>query len=54
MAFRVQLLRRGNIGATRTHAQRPLGGEHGEDGEHCTLTGVGTLTPQALPGLLAC
>ena len=39
----------GKRGATRTHAQPPLGGEHGEDGEHWTLTGVSTvaLAPHA-------
>jgi len=37
----------GKRGATRTHAQPPLGGEHGEDGEHWTLTGVSTLAPLA-------
>jgi len=33
----------GKRGATRTHAQPPLGVEHGEDGEYWTLTGVSTL-----------
>ncbi len=35
----------GKRGATRTHAQRRLRREHGEDGEHWTLTGVSTLAP---------
>jgi len=39
----------GKRAATRTHAQPPLGGEHGEDGEHWTLTGVSTLAP-LVPG----
>ena len=35
----------GRTGATRTRAQPPLGGEHGEDGEDRTLTGVSTVAP---------
>ncbi len=35
----------GKRGATRTHAQPPLGGEHGKDGEHWTITGESTLAP---------
>jgi len=35
----------GKRAATRTHAQRRLRREHGEDGEHWTLTAVSTLAP---------
>jgi len=38
----------GKRGATRTHAQRRLRREHGEDGEHWTLTGVSTPAPRLL------
>ena len=37
-------------GATRSHAQRPLRREHGEDGEHRTFPGVSTVAPSASAG----
>ncbi len=36
--------------AARSHAQRPLRREHGEDGEHRTLPGVSTVAPSASAG----
>ena len=33
----------GRSGATRSHAQRTLQREHGEDGEHWTFPGVSTV-----------
>jgi putative transposase len=36
--------------ATRSHAQRRLRREHGEDGEHPTLPGVSTVAPSASAG----
>ena len=37
-------------GATRSHAQRPLRREHGEDGEHRTLPEASTLASSTTPG----
>lgn len=40
----------GRSGATRSHAQRPLRREHGEDGEHRTFPGVSTVACSAPVG----
>ena len=40
----------GRSGATRSHAQRALSREHGEDCEHRTLTGASTTRRSSLAG----
>ena len=35
------------LAGTRSHAQRPLGREHGEDGEHWTFPVVSTMAGSA-------
>jgi transposase InsO family protein len=40
----------GRSGATRSHAQRHLRREHGEDGEHRTFPGASTMAHSARPG----
>ena len=40
----------GRSGATRSHAQRALSREHGEDGEHQTFPAVSTVAQSALVG----
>ena len=40
----------GRSGAARSHAQRPLRREHGEDGEHRTFPGASTVAGSAQAG----
>src|SRR6202051_2898986 len=40
----------GRSGAARSHAQRLLWREHGEDGEHQTFPGASTVARSAQPG----
>jgi len=42
--------RDGRSGAARSHAQRPLRREHGEDGEHQTFPGASTVAGSAQAG----